>query len=310
MSVDIFTLGEQSHIDEIISEIINARCGKPLHLAESDIEKICVRSREIFLKEPMLLKLAAPIKVCGDLQGQFIDLLNFFDHGGHPPAAKYLFLGNYVDHDKQSFETISLLLAYKVRFPDHIFLLHGNHESGTIERIYGFYDECKRRYSTKLWRTFVDCFGCMPVAAIIADKIFCCPGGITSRLHSVGQIARLPRPYMVPDKGLLSDLLWSEPNSKIVGWSDNDCDTFGVEIIEKFLKRHKFDLICRSHQIVDEGYKFFANRQLLTIFSAPNYSSEYENAGAMMNVDESLQCSFFALRPSRKICIRKIHSTL
>jgi serine/threonine-protein phosphatase PP1 catalytic subunit len=95
--------------------------------------------------------------------------------------------------------------------------------------------------------------------------------------------------------GLLCDLLWSDPDKQIQGWGENDRGvsfTFGADIVTSFLKRHDLDLICRAHQVVEDGYEFFAKRQLVTLFSAPNYCGEFDNAGAMMSVDETLMCSF------------------
>lgn len=146
---------------------------------------LCLKSREIFLQQPILLELEAPLKICGDIHGQYTDLLRLFEYGGFPPEANYLFLGDYVDRGKQSLETICLLLAYKIKYPENFFLLRGNHECASINRIYGFYDECKRRYNIKLWKTFTDCFNCLPIAAIIDEKIFCCHGGLSPDLQVI-----------------------------------------------------------------------------------------------------------------------------
>ncbi len=201
---------------------------------------------------------------------------------------------DYVDRGKQSLETICLLLAYKIKYPENFFILRGNHECASINRcvpgrappaqvhpphsppprsIYGFYDECKRRYNIKLWKTFTDCFNCLPIAAIIDEKIFCMHGGLSPELASMDQIKRIMRPTDVPDTGLLCDLLWSDPDKDIVGWGENDRGvsfTFGPDVVAAFLKRHDLDLICRAHQVVEDGYEFFAKRQLVTLFSAPN----------------------------------------
>ena len=272
-----------------------SRPGKNAQLEDWEIKGLCSRAREILLSQPVLLELTAPLQICGDIHGQYFDLLRLFDHGGFPPEANYLFLGDYVDRGKQSIETICLLLAFKIKYPENFFILRGNHECASINCIYGFYDECKRRYNTKLWKTFTDCFNCLPIAAIIDEKIFCCHGGLSPDLQSMQQICRVTRPTDIPDYGLLCDLLWSDPDKDVMGWGENDRGvsfTFGPEVVAKFLQKHDLDLICRAHQVVEDGYEFFAKRQLVTIFSAPNFCGEFDNAGAMMCVDENLLCSF------------------
>ncbi|OMJ88800.1 hypothetical protein SteCoe_9187 [Stentor coeruleus] len=290
-------------IDSIISRLIEVKSSKPgkqVNLSEAEVRNLCLRSREIFMQQPILLELEAPLKICGDIHGQYFDLLRLFDYGGYPPEANYLFLGDYVDRGKQSLETVCLLLAYKVKYPENFFLLRGNHECASINRIYGFYDECKRRYSIKLWKTFTDCFNCLPIVAILDDKILCMHGGLSPELSNMEQIRRILRPVDVPDTGLLCDLLWSDPEKTVQGWGDNERGvsfTFGPEIVSNFLRKHDMDLICRAHQVVEDGYEFFARRQLVTVFSAPNYCGEFDNAGALMSVDETLMCSFQILRP-------------
>ena len=252
----------------------------------------------------MLLELEAPIKICGDVHGQYYDLLRLFEYGGYPPESNYLFLGDYVDRGKQSLETICLLLAYKIKFPENFFLTRGNHECASINRIYGFYDECKKRYSIKLWKIFTDCFNCLPVAALLDDKILCMHGGLSTELEKVEQIKLLVRPSDVPEQGLLCDLLWSDPEENPDGFGPNDRGvsvTFNSVVIDNFLKANDLDLICRAHQVVEDGYEFFGNRKLVTVFSAPNYCGEFDNSGAMMTVDENLVCSFQILKPMNNI---------
>lgn len=188
---------------------------------------------------------------------------------------------------------------------------------------------------------FTDCFNCLPVAALIDEKILCMHGGLSPDLNNLNQIRRLPRPTDVPEKGLLCDLLWSDPGKDIQGWGPNDRGvsySFGPDRVTDFLKRLDLDLICRAHQVwhyfektkklilesiisnskwstftckihspsllacqvVEDGYEFFANKQLVTIFSAPNYCGEFDNAGAVMTVDENLMCSFQILSPADK----------
>jgi len=292
-------------VSKIIEKLLNVRSKRPgtlVELNENDVETLCQTSRSKFMSQPMFLELEPPIKIVGDIHGQYYDLLRLFEYGGYPPDANYLFLGDYVDRGKQSIESICLLLAYKIKYTENFFILRGNHECASINRIYGFYDECKRRYSPRLWKRFTDCFNCLPVAAIVADKIFCMHGGLSPELKSFDQIKKLARPTGVPDTGLLCDLLWADPE-QIVGWGESDRGVsyiFGPDVVDSFCKRFSIDLICRAHQVVEDGYEFFAGRRLVTIFSAPNYCGEFDNCGSMMSVDESLKCAFTMLKPSAK----------
>ncbi|XP_020703841.1 serine/threonine-protein phosphatase PP1 [Dendrobium catenatum] len=293
-------------LNDIIRRLLSAKNGrstKQVNLTEVEIRKLCFASREIFLSQPNLLGLEAPIKICGDVHGQYSDLLRLFEYGGFPPAANYLFLGDYVDRGKQCIETICLLLSYKIKYPENFFLLRGNHECASINRIYGFYDECKRRFNVRLWKVFTETFNCLPVAALIDEKILCMHGGLSPSLKHLDQIENIVRPTDVPDQGLLCDLLWADPDKDIQGWGENDRGvsyTFGPDKLSKFLQKHDLDLICRAHQVVEDGYEFFASRKLVTIFSAPNYCGEFDNAGAMMSVDDALTCSFQILKPADK----------
>lgn len=292
-------------LDDIIHRLleVRGRPGKQVQLSEAEIRQLCLKSREIFLKQPNLLELDAPIKICGDIHGQYSDLLRLFEYGGLPPKSNYLFLGDYVDRGKQSLETICLLLAYKIKYPENFFLLRGNHECASVNRIYGFYDECKRRFNVRLWKVFTDSFNCLPVAALIDEKILCMHGGLSPDLQHLDQIRNLQRPTDVPESGLLCDLLWSDPSKDVKGWGMNDrgvSHTFGPDKVTEFLQKLDLDLICRAHQVVEDGYEFFADRQLVTIFSAPNYCGGFDNAGAMMSVDETLMCSFQILKPAEK----------
>ncbi|KAJ8752509.1 hypothetical protein K2173_004797 [Erythroxylum novogranatense] len=287
-------------LDDIIRRLLEGKGGKQVQLSESEIRQLCVKARQIFLSQPNLLELKAPIRICGDIHGQYQDLLRLFEYGGYPPSANYLFLGDYVDRGKQSLETICLLLAYKIRYPDKIYLLRGNHEDAKINRIYGFYDECKRRFNVRLWKIFTDCFNCLPVAALVDEKILCMHGGLSPEMETLDQIKEISRPTEIPDNGLLCDILWSDPDPKVEGWADSDRGvswTFGPDKVAEFIEKNDLDLICRGHQVVEDGYEFFAKRRLVTIFSAPNYGGEFDNAGALLSVDESLVCSFEILKP-------------
>ena len=209
---------QPDQIQSILNRLLLLRGSPPGTLAsisETEIKFICTRVRPILLSQPMLLELEAPLKICGDVHGQYTDLLRLFEYGGFPPEANYLFLGDYVDRGKQSLEVICLLLCYKILYPTNFFLLRGNHEAAGINRIYGFYDECKRRYSIKLWKVFSDVFNCLPVSALVDEKILCMHGGLSPEISSLQQIADLSRPSDVPDVGLMCDLLWSDPDTTV-----------------------------------------------------------------------------------------------
>lgn len=200
---------EKTHeidVDDIIDRLLDvrgARPGKQVVLKEAEIKGICLQAREIFMDQPCFLELGAPLKVVGDTHGQYFDMLRLFEYGGFPPESNYLFLGDYVDRGQQSLETICLLFAYKIKYPENFFLLRGNHESSQINRVYGFYDECKRRYSVKLWKVFCDCFNCLPIAALVEERILCMHGGLSPDLRNFDQIRKLYRPSEVPDTGLM-----------------------------------------------------------------------------------------------------------
>ena len=289
--------------DNIIEKLLSVRGNKPgkqVDLKEEEIKFLIDKSLPIIKEQKMLIELEAPLHVCGDIHGQYYDLLRIFEHCGYPGDHNYLFLGDYVDRGKQSLETICLLLCYKIKYPEKVTLLRGNHESSVTNRIYGFYDECKRRYNVRLWKSFTELFNYLPVAAIIDDKILCMHGGLSPELKNIQNIQEISRPTDIPDTGLLCDLLWSDPDKEAQEYDENDRGVsviFGEKIVQDFNKKNDLDLIIRAHQVVDDGYEFFAQRQLITIFSAPNYCGEFDNSAGIMIIDESLTCSLKVLRP-------------
>ena len=291
------------NVDGIIEKLLSVRGNKPgkqVDLKEEEIKFLIENSLPIIKEQKMLVELEAPLHVCGDIHGQYYDLLRIFEHCGYPGEYNYLFLGDYVDRGKQSLETVCLLLCYKIKYPEKVTLLRGNHESSVTNRIYGFYDECKRRYNIRLWKSFTDLFNYLPVAALIDDKILCMHGGLSPDLKNIQSIQDISRPTDIPDQGLLCDLLCSDPDKEAVDYDENDRGVsviFGEKVVTDFNKKNDLDLIIRAHQVVDEGYEFFANRQLITIFSAPNYCGEFDNSAGIMIIDDSLTCSLKVLRP-------------
>ena len=273
---------KSADLDDMINRLLDAgysnKASKAVCLKNAEITAICTAVRELLLNQPALLELSAPVKIVGDIHGQYMDLLRTFEMCGFPPNSNYLFLGDYVDRGKKSLETILLLFCYKLKFPENFFLLRGNHESANVTRVYGFYDECKRRCNIKIWKTFIDAFNCLPIAAIVASKIFCVHGGLSPSLTHMDDIRQIARPTDVPDYGLLNDLLWSDPADMESDWESNERGVsycFGKKVIMDFLQRNDFDLVCRAHMVVEDGYEFFQDRILVTVFSAPNVGSPF-----------------------------------
>lgn len=278
-----------------------------VEMTEEDIIFVMDTVFPIIKKEPNLLRLQPSIFVCGDIHGQFSDLLQLFKLGGLPPKSKFLFLGDYVDRGDNSIEVVMLLMCYKILYPNNVYMIRGNHECETINRMYGFYDECKNRYSLTIWKTINTCLMYLPIAAMIDQHIFCIHGGLSPKLRFVEQINTLERGKKIPDSGILCDITWADPaydESQIEKWTPNDRGvsyTFNGSVVKDFCRNNNIDLICRAHQVVDCGYKFSYNRKLVTVFSAPNYCKSYGNSAAMLKVEEDLTCSFIILKPVSSI---------
>ncbi|GBG32228.1 Serine/threonine-protein phosphatase PP1-alpha catalytic subunit [Hondaea fermentalgiana] len=143
----------------------------------------------------------------------------------------------------------------------------------------------------------------MPIAAVIEEKVFCIHGGLSPLLEDLSQIENLRRPLQIPPRGMLIDFLWSDPDADVRGWAESDRGisyNFGADVLKSFLRKYKFDLLVRAHQVVEAGYELFADRQLVTLFSAPNYCGEFDNAGAIMVVESDLRCRFLIIAPRLK----------
>lgn len=155
-------------------------------IPEHDVKMLCERAKEILLKESNVTHVRAPVTVCGDVHGQFHDLIELFKIGGNLPHTNYLFMGDYVDRGYYSVETVTLLVALKVRFRDRVTILRGNHETRGVTQIYGFYDECMRKYgSANVWKYFTDLFDTLPLTACVENKIFCLHGGLSPSLDNL-----------------------------------------------------------------------------------------------------------------------------
>ena len=287
--------------EKLIESKKNNYCNN-IRLSEREIFTVIDTVYPIIEKEESMLELEPPIYICGDIHGQFYDLLRIFEILKYPPQSKYLFLGDYVDRGKKSLECILLLLCLKIKYPENIFLLRGNHESADINRIYGFYDECKRKVSLKIYKKFCNIFNILPITAIVGEKILCMHGGLALDLKTITQLKTIKRPTEIPEEGLLCDLVWSDPDETVLFDFMTNKERgisvcFSKQTVEEFNEKNGLDLICRAHQVVEEGFQFFANMKLITIFSAPNYMGMFDNNGGILFVNEDMVCSINVLKP-------------
>ncbi|KAK3443736.1 serine/threonine-protein phosphatase BSL3 [Eucalyptus grandis] len=295
---------------KVIAHLLKPRGWKPpvrrqFFLDCNEIADLCDSAEKIFSSEPSVLQLKAPIKIFGDLHGQFGDLMRLFDEYGAPSTAgdiayiDYLFLGDYVDRGQHSLETITLLLALKVEYPSNVHLIRGNHEAADINALFGFRIECIERMGERdgiwAWHRINRLFNWLPLAALIEKKIICMHGGIGRSINHVEQIESIQRPItMEAGSIVLMDLLWSDPteNDSVEGLRPNargpGLVTFGPDRVMEFCNINDLQLIVRAHECVMDGFERFAQGHLITLFSATNYCGTANNAGAILVLGRDL----------------------
>ena len=262
-------------------------------LTPPEISALCDLARPILQNSPNVIAVKSPVNVCGDIHGQFNDLLELFKIGGMPPHCNYLFMGDFVDRGLHSVETVLLLLALKIMHPEHVHLLRGNHECRQITQIYGFYDEIIRKFGdTRVWRTLTDLFDFLPLAATIDDKIFCVHGGLSPSFKMIDEVQHLDRTREIPHEGTMADLLWSDPDEiRGFGASPRGAGfSFGENVTEDFLQANNLNLLCRAHQLMMEGHSYTHSDSCLTLFSAPNYCGRCMNKASFMEVNSNGKC--------------------
>ena len=218
------------NLERQISELLDC---KPL--TEKEVESLCEKAREVLLQESHVVPVTAPVIICGDIHAQFHDLMEIFRIGGPIPDVNYLFMGDYVDRGYYSVETVTLLICYKVRYPERIHLLRGNHESRQITQVYGFYDECLRKYgNANVWKIFTDLFDYLPLSALVENELLSVHGGLSPSIDTLDHIRQLPREE-VPHEGPMCDMMWSDPDDRS-GWGISPRGagyTFGQDISEQ-----------------------------------------------------------------------------
>jgi diadenosine tetraphosphatase ApaH/serine/threonine PP2A family protein phosphatase len=277
--------------DELIDAI---RARRPYD--ERAITSLCHIAEDILFQEGTLISLPVPVNICGDVHGQLHDLFHLFEVGGPPETTRYLFLGDYVDRGYCSIDTFILLLAYKVRYPNSFYLLRGNHESRSVNQIYGFYEEVIQRFGhAGPWKLCNEVFDMLPMAALFSHKIYCVHGGLSPSIKLCDQVALFERRAEIPTSGPLSDLCWSDPE-EIAGWGMNQRGAgwlFGPRPAQEFCHNNGLKYICRAHQLAMQGFQWhFSEKQVVTVWSAPNYMYRSGNKASIMKVNDALDAEF------------------
>mmetsp|Transcript_1680 Transcript_1680/g.4867 ORF Transcript_1680/g.4867 Transcript_1680/m.4867 type:complete len:507 (+) Transcript_1680:201-1721(+) len=252
--------------------------------------EIVMGALRVFQQLPTLVDVDIPsgesFTVCGDVHGQFYDLLNIFELNGVPSTSKpYLFNGDFVDRGSFSAEVILTLFAYKWLLPQHIHLARGNHESRSMNSIYGFDGEVKAKYNGLLVELFREVFCHLPLAHCLNSKVLVVHGGLFSQDGvTLDDLRKVDRNMEPPGEGLMCEMLWSDPQPQ-QGRSPSKRGVgvaFGPDVTKRFLSENNLDLIVRSHEVKDEGYEIEHDGYLITIFSAPNYCDQMGNKGAFI----------------------------
>lgn len=280
-------------------------------LTEKEVNSLCEKAIEVLKEEPNIAKVSSPVTICGDIHGQLEDLLELFSVVGEVPYANYLFMGDYVDRGYFSVETVCLLLSLKVKFPGRITLTRGNHECRTVTQIYGFYDECQRKYGNlNVWKFITEVFDFLPLAAVVENQFFCLHGGLSPTLDTLDLIEELDRIKEIPTNGGMCDLMWSDPDES-TGWNFSYRGagyTFGEDISKQFNHRNGLKMIVRAHQLAMEGVQKWHDEQCVTVFSAPNYCYKCGNLAGVLHVGEDLGTKYERFEAVKRVGDRVVEN--
>ncbi|CAO3631679.1 unnamed protein product [Cunninghamella blakesleeana] len=273
-------------------------------LTEEQALFIIQKGSELLKNEPNLLDISAPVTVCGDIHGQYFDLMKLFEVGGDPANTTYLFLGDYVDRGYFSIECVLYLWALKMWYPDTLFLLRGNHECRHLTDYFTFKLECRYKYNETVYEACTDSFCCLPLAAVMNKQFLCVHGGLSPELHTLDDIRAIDRFREPPTHGLMCDLLWADPLEEFGSEKSSElyvhnhvrgCSYFfSYHAACQFLERNNLLSVIRAHEAQDAGYRMYRKSKttsfpaVMTIFSAPNYLDVYNNKAAVLKYENNV----------------------
>jgi diadenosine tetraphosphatase ApaH/serine/threonine PP2A family protein phosphatase len=273
------------NIDSILSSLHDAKL-----LPETTLCNLLLKGMEILIKESNVLEIPSPVFIVGDIHAQLFDLLSMFDKTAPNGIQnqKYLFLGDYVDRGKYSIATFAYVIALKIKYPNQIFLLRGSHECRRVNQTYGLYNDCLNLYGhSGVWNLFNTVFDSLPVAALIDNDYFAVHGGLSPNAPLIESLSVMYRYQEIPARGPLADILWSDPE-KVEQWHENQRGFgffFGKRQVDEFCRNNGLEMIIRSHQLSPEGYKWYFDNKLCSIWSAPNYMDKFGNKACVMNLE-------------------------
>ena len=273
-------------------------------LTEEQALYIIAEGTKLLKAEPNLLEMDAPITVCGDVHGQYFDLMKLFEVGGDPAETRYLFLGDYVDRGYFSIECVLYLWSLKIWYPNTLWLLRGNHECRHLTDYFTFKLECKHKYSERIYDACMDSFCALPLAAVMNKQFLCIHGGLSPELHTLEDIKAIDRFREPPTHGLMCDILWADPLEEFGQEKTGEfyvhnhvrgCSYFfSYPAACNFLEKNNLLSVIRAHEAQDAGYRMYRKTRttgfpsVMTIFSAPNYLDVYNNKAAVLKYENNV----------------------
>ncbi|KAJ1984470.1 3',5'-cyclic-nucleotide phosphodiesterase (PDEase) (3':5'-CNP) [Dimargaris verticillata] len=273
-------------------------------LTEAQALWIIHRGTEILASEPNMLELEAPVTLCGDIHGQYYDLMKLFEVGGDPATTQYLFLGDYVDRGYFSLECLLYLWSLKICYPKTFFLMRGNHECRHLTEYFTFREECLHKHSVAVYEACLSSFNALPLASLINGQFLCLHGGISPEMHTLDDLKRLDRFREPPTSGLMCDLLWSDPvedfgrdktRQYFTVNQTRGCSYFYTyTAVNHFLERNGLLSLIRAHEAQEKGYQMYRKSKssgfpsVITVFSAPNYLDMYNNKAAIVKYENNV----------------------